>query len=147
MLSRAPHRKVRGNTLVEFALGWTLLWGLFSGTYQFGYAMFLFDTLETAVASGAAFAARTDFLSLNTAAYTNQVKNMVVYGSASGGARPVVPNLTTSNVSVTWKTDAKGVPLNVTVRIVNYQITTLFKNFLLINKPACTMRYSGIFIS
>ncbi len=140
-------RKPRGNTLVEFALGWTLVWGLFSATYQFGYAMLVFNTLETAVTSGASYAARADFTSLNTAAYASQVKNMVVYGSPSGGARPAVPNLTTANVTVTWKTDAKGIPLNVTVRIVDYRITALFQNFRLVNKPACTMRYSGIFIS
>ena len=43
----------RGNALLEFAVGWTVLWFLFAGVYQFGYAFYVYNVLLTAVANAA----------------------------------------------------------------------------------------------
>ena len=38
----------RGNAMLEFALGFSLLWMLFSGVYQIGYAYYIYDRLTVA---------------------------------------------------------------------------------------------------
>ena len=43
----------RGNALLEFAVGWTVLWFLFAGVYQFGYAFYVYNVMLTAVAHAA----------------------------------------------------------------------------------------------
>lgn len=144
--ARGHQRGRSGNAVLEFAIGWSLLWALFAGLYQFGYAMYIYNGLVNAATVGAAFASRADFNASDTT-FSDQVKNMVVYGSPSGGASPLVPSLTTAQVSVTWKADASGVPQNVTVHIVNYRISALFATFLLSNKPSCTMRYLGTYMT
>ena len=139
--------KRRGNLAVEFALGWVLLWAIFGGLYQFGYSFYLYNGLQSAVADGAMLASRLDFDSRDTDAFSSNIKNMVVYGSITAGTTPLVPNLSTANVSVVWSADAKGIPQAVTVRIVNFAIAALFKSFLLSNKPACTVKYAGNYLS
>jgi hypothetical protein len=66
---------------------------------------------------------------------------MVVYGDATAGAKSLVPNLTTSNVTVTLM-DA-SMPTNVEVAITGYSINALFQSYSLNNKPRVTMKYYG----
>ena len=37
--------------MLEFAIGWSVLWFLFTGVYQFGYAFYMYDVLQTATAN------------------------------------------------------------------------------------------------
>jgi len=140
-------RPDRGSAILEFALGFTLLWTMLAGVFQFGYPLYVYDALNSAVADGAAFAGRADFNAGSTSTFSTQVKNMVVYGSPAGGGQALVSRLTTANVSVAWTTDAAGVPQTVTVRIVNFSVYAVFKSFTFANKPACTMRFAGRFLT
>lgn len=135
-------RSRRGNAILEFALSFTLLWTVFSGVFQFGYSMYVYNSLATAVSEGARYAARVD---LDSPGYTfvNQVKNMVVYGSPTGGGTPLAPGLSTGQVSVTWTADASGVPQTITVGISSYAVNAIFHNYTFTNKPRVTVLYLG----
>lgn len=132
----------RGNAILEFALSFTLLWTVFSGVFQFGYSMYVYNSLATAVTEGAHYAARVDF---DSPGYTfvNQVKNMVVYGSPTGGGTPLAPGLSSGQVSVTWTTDASGVAQTITVGISSYTVNAIFHNYTFTNKPRVTVLYLG----
>jgi Flp pilus assembly protein TadG len=137
-----PPTHRRGNAIVEFALCFAMLWVILTGVFQFGYTIYLYEGLANAVENAAAFASRADFI-VGSSTFSDQVKNMAVYGSPVAGSTPLVPNLTTAKVSVTWTSDSAGVPRTVTVRIVNYSVAAIFRTFNFTNKPLCTMRYAG----
>ena len=136
----------RGNAIVEFALSFAMLWVILTGVFQFGYTIYLYEGLANAVQNAAAFASRADF-KVGTTTFSDQVKNMVVYGSPVAGSTTLVPNLTTAKVSVTWTSDSAGVPRTVTVRIVDYSVAAVFKTYTFSNKPLCTMRYAGRYLT
>ncbi len=138
---RRPTQR-RGNAIVEFALCFAMLWVILTGVFQFGYTIYLYEGLANAVENAAAFASRADFI-VGSSTFSDQVKNMVVYGSPLAGSTPLVPNLTAAQVSVTWTSDSAGVPRTVTVRIVDYSVAAIFKTYTFSNKPLCTMRYAG----
>jgi len=77
-------------------------------------------------------------------AWQTKVQNVVVYGTPTpaGSATPVVPNLTTGNVSAT-ATFASGVPSYVTVKISSYSLDAIVKTFTLTNKPLLTTPFMG----
>src|SRR5262245_49740779 len=122
MLSPRFRRSRAGSSMVEFAIGSSLLMAAFTGTFQFGYTFYRYNTLENAVNAGARYASLIPFTadtSLNCNAsnsYSNAVKNTVVYGAPTGGTSPVLPNLSTSQVTVT-PICTNGVPTAVSVRI------------------------------
>ncbi len=132
----------RGNAILEFALSFTLLWTVFSGVFQFGYSMYVYNSLANAVTEGAHYAARVDFDSPGHT-FVNQVKNMVVYGSPTGGGTPLAPGLSTGQVSVIWTADASGVPQTITVGISSYTVNAIFHNYAFTNKPRVTVLYLG----
>lgn len=137
----------RGNAVLEFALGFALLWAVFGAVFQFGYTIYVYESLTSAVSNGAAFAARDDFNASSTAAFVSQVQNVVVYGSSGGGGTALAPGLATPMVSVTWTADAAGVPQNVTVSINSYTVPALFKSLTFTSKPSCTVQYIGVFMT
>ena len=55
---RSRRSNQRGNTLVEFALSFSLLVPVFLGVYEFGYAFYVYNEMQTAVRSGARYASR-----------------------------------------------------------------------------------------
>jgi len=90
-------RRSRGVASVEFAITATLLVTLLLGASEFGRAMFQFDT----VVKGARSASR--YLSQYQAgdpAAIAAARNIVVCGSISSCATPLVPGLTTAMVTV-----------------------------------------------
>ena len=95
-------------------------------------AMDVDDRLADAVAGGARYASRVDFDDPDHT-FVGLVKNMTVYGNPDGTGHPLAPGLTTGIVSVTWTTDAKGVPQTITVGITSS------------NKPSVTVQYTGSF--
>ena len=50
-----------GSAVIEFALGWSVLWLLFSGVYQFGYAFYTYNSLLTSVANAAELGSKLDY--------------------------------------------------------------------------------------
>src|SRR6266576_1627356 len=112
--SRKSRRGERGSTLVEFAIGATLFLTVMFAVIEFGRALWVHNALADAARRGARYAV------VHTAADSAAVKNVVVYGDPAGGSTPLVDNLTTSNVNVTYS----GFGLSggtATVSITNYQ--------------------------
>ena len=132
----------RGSAAIEFALSFTLLWLLLSAGFQYGYSIFAYESLLNAVAGAARYAARVDFDEPNHT-FVAGVKNMAVYGSPTGGAAALAPELTVDNISVTWTVDATGLPLTITVSIVNYTVHPVFQSLSWSGKPSVTVRFAG----
>ena len=120
-------RKQRGNSAVEFALGFSVLWACFSGVFQYGYTMYLYNGLQNATTDGAAYASHLNYCGDKASTFATNVQQMVVYGdpTASSGAS-TVPGLTMSHVTVTL---TAAVPKSVTVSIKGLRRTALFSDF------------------
>lgn len=146
MRNRRHHRGRRGNAILEFALALPLIFSLFVGTFQFGYAFFLYNRLHNAVRAGARYASLETYASGTStppASFSSAVKNLVVYGDTAGGTNPVVTGLTTDNVELTVLFDA-GTPRNMKVRLTNYTLDACFGAFQL-NTPVAVFSYVGRF--
>ena len=113
-LTRQTRKGERGSTLVEFAIGATLFLTVMFAVIEFGRALWIHNALSDAARRGARYAVT------HTAADGAAVKNVVVYGDPAGGTKPLVNDLATSNVNVTYS----GFGLSggtATVSISNYQ--------------------------
>ena len=136
-----------GNTLLEFAIGSLLVVPAFVGTFQFGYTFFRYDTLESAVNSGALYASLAIYESSTTtptSALLAAVRNQVVYGNPAGGTIPLLPGLATSNVNLEVAF-TNGVPSAMTVYVTGYTIEALFGNLVCNNKPKARYPFNSIY--
>jgi Flp pilus assembly protein TadG len=86
----------RGSTLVEFAIGVTVFATAMFAVLEFGRALWVHNALSDAARQGARYAI------LHSAGSTDEVKNVVVYGNPAGTGQPMLNNLTTANVNVTY---------------------------------------------
>ena len=114
MIRGKTNKSERGSTLVEFAIGATVFLTVMFAVLEFGRALWVHNALSDAARRGARYAV------LNSTADVNEVKNVVVYGDPAGGTKPLVNNLSTANVSVTYS----NFGLNdgtATVEITDYQ--------------------------
>lgn len=136
----------RGNAVLEFALGFALLWALFAGVYQFGYSFYVYNRLQTAVANATELGAKMNYDTGNPSNYTTALQNMVVYGDETAGTTAIVPGLTASNVNVGVTLDAQSMPRDVTVSISGYTISAIFSSFTPTNKPRVSAKYYGTII-
>lgn len=136
------NKSERGNALLEFALGWSILWALFAGIYQFGYSFYVYNTVLTSVANAAELGSKMTYDTASPTTYSNALKNMVVYGSTTAGTTPIVRGLATSNVTVTVNL-AGTIPTDVTITINNYTIDAVFTNFTFNGKPRATTVFMG----
>lgn len=139
---RRRGRAQRGNVAIEFALGFTVLWLSFSGVWQYGYAMFLYDRLATQVANGARYASRADYWS-NNDSFATAVKKMVVYGNPEGTGSPTTQDLSMDAVQVATEWSGAGLPVAITVSISSYSVNTIFQQITYTNKPMVTVKYVG----
>lgn len=145
-VTRLRRKSQGGNALIEFAIAFGFLFPLLTGTFQFGYAFFLYNELQNAVRQGARYAAFKTYDSASSTpstAFSNSVKNVVVYGDPTGGSVPIVPSLTTDNVNLTV-TYVSGVPGMMTVSIQNYTLDAFLRTFS-INKPSASFSYVGVY--
>jgi Flp pilus assembly protein TadG len=137
-----------GNAMLEFALSWAVLSALFTGIFQYGYTMWTYNSLAISVANAAQAGGMMNYDTADTTALTTAIQNMVVYGDPAGGTRPILPRLTTSNVSVdTHSVGGSGVslavPSHITVKIVNFNVDSVFGTQTFNNKPRVTTLYVG----
>ena len=143
----------RGNAMIEFALAAMTLTYSFTAVFQLGYSMYLYDELVGAARAGARYASLAKLSNSGDSsmptAYTTAIKNMVVYGNTSPavGDQPVVPGLSTANVSMSMTWDSGGVPSYCTVSISSYTIDAVFKTFTLTGKPSFKVPYFGQYCS
>lgn len=114
MLRVNKHENERGATLIEFAIGATVFLTAMFAVLEFGRALWIHNALSDAARRGARYAV------VNTAADVNKVKNVVVYGDPAGGTNPLIPDLSTGNVDVTYSNFGLS-DGTATVRITNYQ--------------------------
>ena len=131
--------------MIEFALSFGLLFSVFSGVFQFGYAFYVYNSLESAVRSGVRYASLRTYDSATatpSSAYLTAVRNMVVYGNPAGGGQSVALGLTPANVTVTVPMPNK-VPALVVVGISGYKIDGVVGSFKLTKKPQATFPYMG----
>jgi Flp pilus assembly protein TadG len=133
----------RGNALLEFALGWSVLWLVFSGVFQFGYSFYTYNVLMTAVANAAEIGSKLNYDTGTPATFTTALKNMVLYGDTAAGTATVVPKLAAANVGVAVTLDAAGIPRDITITIVNFQMDGFFQVFTINGKPGATTMYFG----
>jgi hypothetical protein len=136
------NKSERGNALLEFALGWSILWALFAGIYQFGYSFYVYNTVLSSVANAAELGSKMTYDTANTSTYSTALKNMVVYGNTTAGTTPIVPRLATSNVTVTVNL-AGTIPSDITITINNYTIDAVFTTFTFNGKPRATAVFMG----
>ncbi len=142
---RRTSKRQSGSALVELTIAIPLLVSLFLGSWQFGYAFYLYDELTQAVRAGGRYASVRHYLSLTstpTTEYIQAVRNMVVYGHPNGGTEPVVRGLRPEHVEVQM-TFEKNIPARVTIRINNFSVGT-FWTINLQNKPWADFPYLGV---
>jgi Flp pilus assembly protein TadG len=138
-------RSRRGNAIIEFALGATVLFPLFAGAFQFGYTFYVYNNLNTAIRGGARYASLRSYdsaTSTPSTGFSTAVKNMVVYGNSAGTGQPVAPGLTVDNVQVS-PVMSGAVPGAMTVQITGYTVDAVFTKFTFNAKPSATFPYTG----
>jgi Flp pilus assembly protein TadG len=141
-MNTLKHKSERGNALLEFALGFSVLWALFAGIYQFGYSFYVYNTVLTSVGNAAELGSKMTYDTASPSTYTTALKNMVVYGSTTAGTTPIVPALAISNVTVTVNPPG-GIPTDLTITINNFTIDAVFTRFTFNGKPRGTAVYMG----
>jgi Flp pilus assembly protein TadG len=142
-MTRIGKPSERGNALLEFALGWSVLWLIFSGLFQFGYSFYTYNVLMTAVANAAEIGSKMSYDTGTPGTFTTALQNMVLYGDTATGTSTVVPKLLAANVGVAVTLDATGIPRDVTITIVNFKIDGFFQVFTINGKPRATTMYFG----
>jgi|SRR6202162_957275 len=136
------NKSERGNALLEFALGFSLLWALFAGIYQFGYSFYVYNTVLTSVANAAELGSKMTYDTASPSTFTTALQNMVVYGNTTTGTSSIVPGLSTSNVTVGINPEG-NMPTDITITINSFTINALFTNFTFNGKPRATAVYMG----
>lgn len=96
MMFSKINKREKGSTLVEFAIGATVFLTAMFAVIEFGRALWVHNALTDAARRGARYAV------LNPTSSEGAVKNVVVFGDPAGGSQPLVENLTTDNVNVTY---------------------------------------------
>lgn len=111
---RGARQNQRGATLVEFTIAATVFLTVTFAVLEFGRALWVYNALADAARKGARYAV------LHDATAIDDVKRMVVYGNTAGTGSPVVDNLSTTNVDVTYPNFGLDQG-TVSVSINNYQ--------------------------
>lgn len=135
----------RGSVILEFAVATMILVPLLAGTFQFGYTLYVYNNLDSAVRGGARYASLRSYDSATgvaSAAFSSAVKNMVVFGNPEGTGLPVAPGLGAANVEVLPNMNGAA-PESMTVRIAGYTVDAVFTSFTFNGKPGVTFPYSG----
>lgn len=141
-MNRTKSTSQIGHAVLEFALGWAVLWMLFTGVYQFGYGLYVYNLAEMAVSNAAAMGSSMTYDTSRTAQFTSALQNMVVYGQTTAGATPIVPGLSTANVTVNVHLQ-NSIPVYLTIGLNDFSIDALFTRFTLQGKPRVTTVFMG----
>jgi len=149
-MKRRPIKKAsqKGSVFIEFALSFLVLFSIFTGTFEFGYAFYAYNTLVNAVREGARYASLKPYDSASSTpstAFNTAVQNMVVYAnpSPSNSATPILHGLSTSNVNLTVLTSGSA-PMQMTVSISNFSLDAVFGTVTLNGNPSVSFPYLGI---
>jgi Flp pilus assembly protein TadG len=110
-------RDERGTQLVELAIVLPVAVLLLASIAEFGRFFHTYTTLSKATRAGARY-----LISQQPGTKDAAAQNLVVYGSTTGGTKPVVDKLGAANVKVIYNAAAK----TTTVRIENYNYEPIF---------------------
>jgi Flp pilus assembly protein TadG len=142
----------RGNALVEFALASFVLIPMFVGTFQFGYAFYVYNLLCTQTRAAARYASMKTFTCLTSSeidTWKTQVKNMMMYGNPDKSGTLIEPGLKATEIDVEIKdssgnnADSTHIPSYVTVTTVSYSVDAVATTFNFNNKPFVQFPYVG----
>ena len=124
-----------GSALIEFALSLIVVSALFTGIFQFSYALSTYHALVNAVRAGARYASLQPQPS-GTAkqGFTKAIQNVVVYGdpAPAPNAKPVAVGLTMEKVALVLD------PETVTVSVRDFELAAIFSTIKLDGKPTVT---------
>lgn len=142
MTLKSHRRQRRGNAALEFALTWAACSVMFTGIFQYGWSMFVYNSLQTSVTNAAEYGALLTYNNSDSSAFTTKIQNMAVYGNPSGGTMPLVHGLSSSNISVDTNPQL-GYPTRVTVSVTGFSVNAVFGTQSFSGKPRVTMDYVG----
>ena len=117
----------RGIATIEFAVTAAFFFMMLVAVVAGGHFFWTHNALVEATRRGARYAAdqcpdTAPFASCADRATTlDRVKNVVLYDSSTAGTSPVIPDLTTSMVTVTYSSDFGVATGEVSVKIEGYQ--------------------------
>jgi hypothetical protein len=119
-----------GSALIEFAGSLIIITALFTGIFQFSYALSTYQALVNAVRAGARYAS----LQSPGPELPQSVRNVVVYGDPAppASAKPVTPGLTPDNVDLILE------PGTATVSIRGFELASIFSKIKLDGRPTVT---------
>jgi TadE-like protein len=148
-------RNEDGVQLVEVAIVIPILLMMFGAVAEFGRYFYEYTTLAKAARVGARFMSQKTVKTTN-ADWVLATKRLVVYGNTAGTGTPIMSGLAVENVDVkfeggTYEPPTTGVPLTVTISIINYKHQPVFDLGKLTKistlstsvdvKPSITMHY------
>jgi Flp pilus assembly protein TadG len=124
-----------GSALIEFAASLILVSALFTGIFQFSYALSTYHALVNAVRAGARYASLQPQQPNGPSPELNKaVQNMVVYGDPSppANAKPVAPGLAPDNIELILE------PGTATVSVRGFELASMFSKIKLDGRPTVT---------
>lgn len=119
-----------GSALIEFAGSLILVTALFTGVFQFSYALSNYQALVNRVRAGARYAS----LQAPNPELAQSVRNIVVYGDPAplAFAKPGAAGLTPDNVELILE------PGTATVSLRNFELAAVFSRIKLDGRPTVT---------
>ena len=125
---RKKEASERGATLLEFAIGATVFLTAMFGVMEFGRVLWTHNALSDAARRGARYAinqpastpAGTKVTGTDVGPSVTAIRNVAVYGNPEGTGQPMVNNLVTTKVHVTYSNFGLG-DGSVSVTITGYQ--------------------------
>ena len=123
-----------GSALIEFAGSLIIVSSLFTGIFQFGYALSTYHALVNSVRAGARYASLQPPASFATPELTQAVRNVVVYGDPTPppDAKPLASGLMPDNVELVLG------PGSATVSIHGFELASMFSKIRLDGRPTVT---------
>ena len=107
----------KGSTLVEYSIAATVFIMAIFAVLEFGRALWAHNALTDAARRGARYAV----LHRSNSGEDTNIKNLVVYGNEDGGTQPLLPGLSTANVTVSRSADFSVNRGTATVSITGYE--------------------------
>jgi hypothetical protein len=119
-----------GSALIEFAGSLIVVSALFTGIFQFSYALCTYHALVHAVRAGARYAS----LQTPSPELVQSVRNVVVYGDPEprASAKPIAPGLNADNVELILE------PGTATVSVRGFELGSMFSTIKLDGRPTVT---------
>ena len=124
------NRRRAGSALIEFAGSLIVVSALFTGIFQFSYALSTYHALVNAVRAGARYAS----LQAPGPELARSVRNVVVYGDPepAASAKPIAPGLRPDNVELILE------PGTATVSVRDFELGSIFSRIKLDGRPTVT---------